>query len=136
MRQGVTGTKLKPVSDVAPINAAEAVFSVPSFSDAIAGAWLGGAGIAVSAGLGAELWVAETTGRDADAGLNVPAAPPQPAKENTMRDKQISERIPGTQNDRWRRIGYLPQSKVNCFGGCGVPGLSINFPKMSIGLNR
>jgi hypothetical protein len=117
MRQGVTGTKLKPGSEAAPIKAAEDVFSVPSFSDAIADAWPGGAGIAADTGLGAELWVAEVTGRDADAGLNVPAAPPQPAKENTMRDKQIRERIPGTQNDRWRRIGYLPQSKVKCFGG-------------------
>ena len=86
------------------MNAAEAVLSVPSFSDAMAGAWLAGAGVAVDAGLGAGISVAEATGRDVD--LNVAGSPPQPAKENKTRDKQMSERIPEAQDESWRRIDY------------------------------
>ena len=51
----------------------------------------------------AALWT-----RDADAGLDVPpTTPPQPAKENTMRDKQISKKIPEARSESWRRIDYL-----------------------------
>jgi hypothetical protein len=108
MRQGVTGTKLKPVSVAPPINDAEAALCLPTFSAVIASAALVGAAVAVGEGLGTGVWVAEATCKDVDVGLGVPpTTPPQPAKENTMRDKQMSERVPEAQNESWRRIDYL-----------------------------
>lgn len=46
-------------------------------------------------------------GKELGAGLTVSLVPPQPAKENTIRDKQISEKNPVAQNESWRRIDYL-----------------------------
>jgi hypothetical protein len=106
-RQGVTGTKLKPVSAEFPTNVAEAVLSAPPFREVIAGAAPEGAGVAVDEGLGTGVRVAEGWIKDVGMGLDVPPMPPHPAKENTMRDKQINEEIPKTQNERWRRIDYL-----------------------------
>jgi hypothetical protein len=106
-RQGVTGTKLKPVSAEFPMNVAEAVFSAPSSREVIVGAAPEGAGVAVDEGLGTGVRVAEGWIKDVGMGLDVPPMPPHPAKENTMRDKQINEEIPKTQNERWRRIDYL-----------------------------
>lgn len=107
MRHGVAGTKLKPVSDEAPIKAEEAV-PVPSFSDAIANAGPVEAGVAAGEGVGTGVEIAEERGRDVDVGLvSPPLLPPQPANENTIRDKQISERIPEAQDESWRRIDYL-----------------------------
>lgn len=109
MRQGVTGTKLRPVSVAPAISIAEAVLSAPSFIDVIVGAKPAGTGVAVGEGLATGVEAAEN--RDADwevgAGLGVSPTPPQPAKENAIKDKQISERIPGNQNESWRRIDYL-----------------------------
>jgi hypothetical protein len=51
----------------------------------------------------AALWT-----RSVDVGLDVPpTTPPQPAKKNTMRDKQINEKIPEARSESWRRIDYL-----------------------------
>jgi len=55
----------------------------------------------------AALWT-----RSVDVGLDVPpTTPPQPAKKNTMRDKQISEGIPEVRSESWRRIDYLSAIK-------------------------
>jgi hypothetical protein len=108
MRQGVTGTKLKPVNVASTISVAEAVLPVPPFSDVTADAGPAGAGVAVGEGLGTGVRVAEDEDRDVAVGLGVPTRPPpQPAKENTTRDKQINERGPEAQNESWRRIDYL-----------------------------
>jgi class 3 adenylate cyclase len=106
MRHGVTGTKLKPVCGPLPINAAEAVLSAASLKDARAADWLDAVGVAVEVGTGLDsgTCVAEATGTDVD--LNVAGVPPQPAKENKTRDKQMSERIPEAQDESWRRIDY------------------------------
>jgi hypothetical protein len=100
------------------MNAAEAVFSAPPSREVIAGAASEGAGVAVGEGLGTGARVAEGRVRDVGMGLVVPPTPPQPAKENTMRDKQINEEIPKTQNERWRRIDYLSAIKGEQLGGC------------------
>ena len=64
----------------------------------------------------AALWT-----RDADAGLDVPpTTPPQPAKENTMRDKQISERVPESKKEYWRRIDYPSATKGQQLLGGGA----------------
>lgn len=65
-------------------------------------------GVAVCEGLGTGVEIAAVRTTDADVGRGVtPTAPPQPAKENTMRDKQINERIPEVRSESWRRIEYL-----------------------------
>ena len=89
------------------MNAAEVVLSAASLKDARAADWLDAVGVAVTVGtgLGAGTCVAEAAG--IDAGLNVAGAPPQPAKENKTRDKQMSKRIPEAQDESWRRIDYL-----------------------------
>jgi hypothetical protein len=108
MRHGVTGTKLKPVSVESTVNAAEAVLPLPPFSEIIAGAGSMKIGVAVGEGLRTGVEVAAVRTTDADAGLDVPpTAPPQPAKKNIMRDKQISEKVPEARNESWRRIDYL-----------------------------
>jgi hypothetical protein len=66
-------------------------------------------GVAVSEGLGTGVGLAAVRGRSVDVGLAVPTTPPQPATESTMRDKQIDERIPETQNESWRRIDTFRQ---------------------------
>jgi hypothetical protein len=64
-------------------------------------------GVAVGEGLGTGVEIAAARTTDAEVGRGgTPTAPPQPAKENTMRDKQISERVPEVQIDSWRRIDY------------------------------
>jgi hypothetical protein len=128
MRHGVAGTKLKPVSDALPMNAAEGVLPVPSFSDAIAGIWLVETGVAVGAGLGAGICVAEATGTEVD--LDVAGAPPQPAKENKIRDKQMSERIPEAQDESWRRIDYL--SAIQGEQLWGVQSWNYNEPAQNV----
>ena len=107
MRQGVTGTKLKPVSAASPINGAKAVLPMPRFIDMATGVRTLETGVAVGEGLVTGVGLAKARGRSVDVGLAVPTAPPQPATENTMRDKQIDERIPENQNESWRRIDYL-----------------------------
>jgi hypothetical protein len=100
IRHGVTGTKLKPVSGViaddAPI----------------------GSGAAVCEGPGTGVEVAKGRGNDVDVSLAVPAAPPHPAKEKTMRDKQINEGIPEARNGDWRRIDYLSAIQREQVWGC------------------
>ena len=119
MRHGITGTKLKPVGVGFAVNVPEAVLPSPSFREATTGAGSAGAGVAVGEGLGTVVKVAEV--RDAIVDLGVPpATPPQPAKENTMRDKQINERIPETQDESWRRIGYLSAIQGEQLWGCGA----------------
>jgi hypothetical protein len=78
-------------------------------------------GIAVGEGLGTVLAVATGSARDVGTNLEVPTPPPpQPAKDNTMRDKQVSERIPENQNEGWRRIDYLSATKGQQLWGCGA----------------
>jgi hypothetical protein len=117
------------------MNAAEAVFSAPPSGEVIAGAAPEGAGVAVGEGLGTGARVAEGRVRGVGMGLVVPPTPPQPPKENTMRDKQINEEIPKTQNERWRRIDYLSAIKGEQLWGV-QSWIIINWPKMSIGLTR
>jgi hypothetical protein len=82
--------------------------------------------------LGAVVAVAKGRDRDVEAGLAVPRLPPpHPAKENTMRDKQINERVPETKKECWRRIDYPSATKGQQLWGCGA-WIIINFPKMSI----
>jgi len=65
------------------------------------------ADVAVGEGLEIGVEFAVRT-RDVDVGLAVPpTTPPHPMKENTIRGKQISERVPEAQNESWRRIDYL-----------------------------
>jgi hypothetical protein len=73
----------------------------------VAAAGPAGAGVAVGEGLETGVEDAEGRARDVCVSQSVPPPPPQPAKENTMRDKQINERIPETQDQGWRRINYL-----------------------------
>ena len=108
MRQGVTGTKLKPASVASPISVAEAVLPMPPFTDLPACAGLVGPGVRVGEGLGTRVEVAENRDWDLGVGSGVPTPPPQPTKEDTTRDKQINERVPWTQKVGWRRIDYLP----------------------------
>jgi hypothetical protein len=71
--------------------------------------------------LGTVVAVAEGRDRDEEAGLGVPRLPPpQPAKENTMRDKQISERVPESKKEYWRRIDYPSATKGQQLWGCGA----------------
>jgi hypothetical protein len=108
IRQGVTGTKLKPVGVVLMIDLAEAVLPVPPFTKVTAGAAPMGTGVAVGEGLGTEVKAAEGRDRGAGMGLGVPKPPPpQPTKENAIRDKQMNARQPEAQNESWRRIVYL-----------------------------
>jgi hypothetical protein len=121
MRHGVTGTKLKPVSAASPINGAKALLPMPRFSDMAACVRSVDAGVAVGEGLGTVVAVATGSARDVATSLEVPTPPPpQPAKDNTMRDKQISERIPENQNEGWRRIDYLSETKGQQLWGCGA----------------
>jgi len=107
MRQGVTGTKRKPVSAASPIRVMDSVLPVPPFKEVIAGAGPVESGVVVGKGVGAGVELAEDSSGDVDVCLISPTLPPHPAKENTMRDKQISERFPESQNESWRRIDYL-----------------------------
>jgi hypothetical protein len=133
MRQGVTGTKLKPVIADSPMNAAEAAFSVPLLRAGVAGTSPEKAGIALGEALGTGAGAAEDWARDADVGVDVPLTPPHPAKENTIRDKQINARVPETKKEWWRRIDYPSATKGQQLWGCGA-WIIINSPKMSIGL--
>jgi hypothetical protein len=119
MRHGVTGTKLKPIGDV------------------IAGAAPMGAGVAICEGLETGVAVAKGRGKDVGVSLGVPAPlpPPHPAKENTMRDKQINEKIPETQNEGWRRIDYLSAIQREQLWGCGVQNYN-QLPKNVYRFNR
>jgi hypothetical protein len=134
MRQGVTGTKLKPVIVDCPMNPAEAVFPASKFSGVITGAEPVGAGVAVGEGLGTVLAVAKGRARDVAVGLGVPTLPPpQPAKEKTMRDKQINETFPETKKECWRRIDFPSEIKGQQAMGA-EHWIITNFLKMSIGL--
>ena len=112
MRHGVTGTKLRPVSADCAINAAEAVPSASSFK----GVTTGTAPVRGAAEdgelLGTVVAVAEGRDRDVEAGLGVPRLPPpHPAKESTIRDKQINARVPESKKECWRRIDYPSATK-------------------------
>lgn len=122
MRQGVTGTKLKPGSAACPINAAEAVPSASSFMGVITGAMPVRGGAEDGEVLGTVVVaVAEGKDKDVEAGLAVPRLPPpHPAKESTIRDKQINERAPESKKECWRRIDYPSATKGQQLWGCGA----------------
>jgi hypothetical protein len=121
MRQGVTGTKLKPEIVACPMNAAEAVFPASKFSGVIAGTKPVGAGVEVGEAMETLLSVATGRARDVAMGLDVPILPPpQPAKEKTMRDKQMNERFPETKKECRRRMDFPSEVKAQQLWGCGA----------------
>jgi hypothetical protein len=118
MRQGVTGTKLKPEIVACPMNAVEAVLPASKFSGVIADAEPMAAGVEVGEAMETLLSVAIGKARDVAMGLGVPILPPpQPAKEKTMRDKQMNERFPEMKKECRRRMEFPSEVKLNSYGG-------------------
>ena len=135
MRQGVTGTKLKPVIVDCPMNAVEAVFPASKFSGVIVDAVPVGTNIEDGERLGTIAAVATGRARDVAMGLGVPILPPpQPTKEKTMRDKQINVRFPETKKECWRRIDFPSEIKGQTAVGVRSIGLLTSLERMSIGL--
>ena len=121
MRHGVTGTKLKPVSAACPINAADSVLPASLFTGVITDTAPVRGGAEDGEVLGTVVAVAKGRDRDVEAGLGVPRLPPpHPAKESTIRDKQINERVPESKKECWRRIDSPSATKGQQLWGCGA----------------
>ena len=102
---------LEPGSAACPMNAADSVLPASSFTGVITGTAPIRGGAEAGEVLGTVVAVAKGN-RDVEAGLAVPRLPPpHPAKENTIRDKQINERVPETKKECWRRIDYPSATK-------------------------